>query len=488
MESERTFRNHPSVIISNLLTVMVTIAILLFINISGQDIGDYGKYIAAVLSILGVLLLVLFARWWQKTTFEFTDSELIVRFDLLSKKVKRIQYSRLASVNVKRSIYNIIFGTSTLMFNVNSSVNSMNAEATLVLKKQDADELREALSKKIFDKKISVDEDLHMESMIHVSNLEVIIHGFLAQPTYSAIFGAVMMVYSIYSLLFGSGGGFIVAFILFVVSTAVPWIRIILKYYNYRIYRVDDTITVDSGLITNYRTSFKISKVNSIRIREPMLARILGRATLEAEVVGTADQFGMPILCPLKPKKEVEALITRLVPEFVVESELMKQPSKANGVMLISSLLVSAFASLCVYAVHSLISMSIDPEDVAIAHWIAEYGYVFVSAVFLLMVVRIPLANRRRAVSCSDDLFIFVIGGYDISTEIIRYDKVQIAEVSAGPVVRSLGLAVCTVSLISSMGPREITSGFFHPTTLEGIPFEVISRIEDGRYDYRQYL
>lgn len=222
MESERIFRNHPSVIISNLLTVMVTIAILLFINISGQDIGDYGKYIVAVLSILGVLLLILFARWWQKTTFEFTDSELIVRFDLLSKKVKRIQYSRLASVNVKRNIYNIIFGTSTLMFNVNSSVNSMNAEATLVLRKQEADELREALSRRIFDKKISADEDLQMESMIHVSNLEVIIHGFLAQPTYSAIFGAVMMIYSICSLLFGSGGGFLVAFILFVVSTAVP--------------------------------------------------------------------------------------------------------------------------------------------------------------------------------------------------------------------------------------------------------------------------
>lgn len=488
MESERTFRNHPSVIVSNFLTVVVTIAILLFINISGKDIGDYGKYIIALLSILCVLLLVLFTRWWQKTTFEFTDSELIVRFDLLSKKVKRIQYSRLASVNVKRNIYNIIFGTSTLMFNVNSSVNSMNAEATLVLRRQEADELRESLSRKIFDKNISMEEDLQMESMICVSNAEVIIHGFLAQPTSSAIFGSIMMVYSIYSLLFGNSGGFLVAFILFAVSTVVPWIRIILKYYNYRIYRVDDTITVESGLITNYRTSFKISKVNSIRIREPMLARIIGRATLEAEVVGTADQFGMPILCPLKPKKEVESLITRLIPEFVVESRTIRQPVKADGVMLISALLVTAIASLCVYAVHTPISMSVDPEDAAIAHWIAEYGYIFVLAVFVLMAVRIPLARCRRAVSCGEGLFTFVIGGYDIATEVIRYDKVQIADVSSGPIVRSMGLAVCTVSLISSMGFREVTSGFFYPDVLEEIPSEVIGRIKDGRYDYRQYL
>ena len=488
MDSERIIRNHPTVIISNFLTTIIAVCVLAYVNLAGVDLNDYWRYIIGAFTALTVVLLLLFFRWWQKTTFEFTDSELIVRFDLLSKKVKRIQYSRLASVNVKRNIYNIIFGTSTLMFNVNSSVNSTSAEATLVLRKHEADELRESLSKKIFDKQMSIDDDLRIESMIHVSNTEVIIHGFLAQPTSSAIFGLLMMVYSILSMFLGNGGGSIVALILFIISTVIPWIKIVMKYYNYRIYRVDDTITVESGLITNYRTSFKVSKVNSVRIREPLLARVLGRATLEAEVVGTADQFGMPILCPLKPVNDVKALIPRLIPEFVTESDVVRQPSRSTAVMSITALLVTAFVSLCVYGIHKLISMSVDPDDLRIAEAIARYGYVFVVAVFAIMFVRIPLANRRRAVSMGDELFVFVIGGFDISTEIMRFDKVQIAKVSSGPLVRSMGLAVCTVSLITSAGARSVTSGYFTPEELENIPSEVMARIKDGRYDYRRYL
>lgn len=488
MDSERIYRNHPTVIISNLATTMIVIVVLILINIGNMDTSEYELYIVAGLTVLAVCLAALYTRWWQKTTFVFMDMEMVVRFDLISKKVKRIPYSRLASVNVKRSLFDILFGTSTLMFNVNSSVNSTQAEAALVLKQPEANALREELSKKIFDKGITVDEDKKMETMIRISNVDVILHGFLAQPTYSALFGLLMMLYSIYSLFFGNGDGFLVALILFLITTFVPWIRIILKYYNYRIYRVDDTITVDSGLITNYRTSFKVSKINSVRIREPLLARILGKATLEAEVVGTADQFGMPILCPLKSKREVENLIPRLIPEFVMNDDIVKQPSRASGLMFAMSLIITACFSLCVYAVHYLVSLSIDPEDIQIARYIADYGVIAVAAVFVLLVIRIPLASRRRSVSYGDELFSFVIGGYDISTEVMRYDKVQIAEVSSGPMARYLGLSTCNVSLISSLGARTVVSGLFEPSVLEHVPSEVIGRIVDGRYDYRRYL
>lgn len=488
MDSERTYRNHPTVIISNLATTMIVIAVLILINIGDMDTSEYRSYIVAGLAVLAICLAALYTRWWQKTTFVFMDTEMVVRFDLISKKVKRIPYNRLASVNVKRNLYNILFGTSTLMFNVNSSVNSTQAEAALVLKQPEADALREELSQKIFDKGITVDEDKKVETMMHVSNADVILHGFLAQPTYSALFGLLMMLYSIYSLFLGNGDGFFVALILFLITTLVPWIRIILKYYNYRIYRVDDTITVDSGLITNYRTSFKVSKINSVRIREPLLARILGKATLEAEVVGTADQFGMPILCPLKSKKDVESLIPRLIPEFVMNDDAVKQPSRASGLMFSTSLIITAVFSLCVYAVHYLVSLSTDPEDIEIAGYIADYGVVVVAAVLAILIIRIPLASRRRSVSCGDELFSFVIGGYDISTEIMRYDKVQIAEVSSGPMARYLGLSTCNVSLISSLGATTVISGLFEPSVLERVPSEVIERITDGRYDYRRYL
>lgn len=484
-----TLRNHPSVILGNVIAWSIIIWVTLGSMLSGV-MADGGldstttPFLAAFAIIVEAAMAFLFYRWWKLTTYEFLENEIHVRRDTILKKEKHIQYARLASVNTQRGIINKIFGTTTLMFNVNSSVNSNRPEATLSIKADLADALRNDLNSKIFKRTETVEEDRMIESMVHVSNGDVILHGLLGQPTGATLFGMAMFIYSVVSLMYQEVGGFVVTFVTFVGTTAIPWITTILKYYNYRIFRVGDTVIVDSGLVRNYRSSFKINKINSVRVRRPLIARLMGKALLEAEVVGLSNSDKRPLLCPLKSLDVVTDLEQRLVPEFSFDAELLKQPSKAAA----PSVLGKAFWSLVSMAIGAVIFLALendaDAADMQILYGILAVTCIAVPAVLLVQGV---LLHRNREIATGDELFTFVYGGYDVIEETVRYDKVQIAEVSSGPIERLFGMSRCTVNLMSSMGEMTLKSGLFHADDLEKVPSEVIARIRDGRYDHRRY-
>lgn len=487
---DRTFRNHITTILSNTIGTALVIVVVLFLGIARAGEGRFDLEIIISAAALIAASTFLYYFWWKRTLYTFTDNELHVRRDaFLFKWDKHIQYTRLASVGVRRDIFNRIFGTSTLLFNVNSGVNATSSEATLVLQKEVADRLRDELNRRIFAKETTVSEDLRVETLAKVTNGDVILHAMLAQPTWQAIFGFLMLVYAVICLFTESSGGFITALVLLLFSEVVPFVSVILKYYNYRIYRVGDTITVESGLITTNRSSFKVSKINSVRIRQPLMARVIGRACLEAEVLGLAsDEDAKPVLCPLKRRADVVALMSTLVPEYVFEPKPAGQPRRALVPMLITDTvfalaMIAAGVLLVVFAETYLAGIS-------------ETWQMIVKATEAIAAVGIPLlvyghsglAQRNCTLDMGKDTFLFVYGGYDICSEYMLYDKVQFVQVTEGLLQRRFGVGRCHVALLSSIGFRTVDSGLFEPEELTMVQDEVMARIRDGRYDYRRYL
>ena len=480
-------RNHPTVIIGNIVTSLLVVGFIVLVNLRSIEEGGLVFNIRWVL--VGLLILAgltfIFWRRWKLTTFTFGPTELTVKRDTIFKYEAHIQYSRLASVNVRRNIINHIFDTTQLLFNVNSSVNSNRAEATLTLKSYEADKLREKISSMIFQKEMVMEEETQRESLVKVSNSDIILHGLIGQPSIQSIIGIGTLIYSVATLILGNGTGFIPALIIFVFTSAVPWIRTILRYSNYRIYRVDDTITVESGLINNYRSSFKINKVNSVRIRQPLIARSLGMALLEAEVIGIADSDGMPLLCPLKSKEIVLNLGAAIVPEFMKDFDHHPQPSKALIPTMFYKVILAAGSTILGLVLLILIQ-SLNPQGL---ERVVSDIVILVPLIILpiLLIVHGILAQKGREFAMGEEIFMFIIGGYDRETDFIRYDKVQMTRVSNGPIQRRFGVSRCTVSLMSSMGAKNITSGVFFTDELERVSDEIMARIRDGRYDYRKY-
>ena len=490
VDNERIFRNHPSVIASYMVSMAIVLVVLIMLSLR-----EYAWDNKTETLLIVAVLMAAVAGWgyfyWKRTIYIFEDNELHVTRDAIYKMDKHIQYTRLASVSVRRDLINRIFGTSTLIFNVNSSMNAQSAEATLVLKTHIADRLRSELNAMIFEKEVKIDEErFTYQNLVRVSNSYVVLHAILGQPTWQALFGLLMLFYAVVTLFADSSGGFITAVVLFAVSEIIPFISVILKYYNYRIIRVGDTITVECGLITTRRQSFKVNKINSVRIREPLLARLFGRSMLEAEVIGMADEDNnnAPVLCPLKKRADVRRLLDQLLPELVFESKPERQPRRALIPMLITDTLFTlVIVGVC-------LGLFFTAETYLVG--VSDTWTLIVRATEVLAAVAVPLliyghsgmAQKHRTFDMGDSSFMFVYGGYDICTEYINYDKVQYTDVTSGPLQRPFGVAKCTVNMMSSIGYKQITSGLFEPQDLERVADEVNARIADGRYDYKKYL
>ena len=488
-EEGHRFRNHPTILVSNTVTAIVLLVVV-WLAMSGESDQQTSEVIGLGILAVFVVVELWMVFWWRRTIYIFTRNELHVTRNAVFKVDKHIQYTRLASITIRRDVFNRIFGTSTLMFNVNSSINASTAEATLVLKKAEADRLRERLNQLIFSNETTLEEDRQIQTLSRVTNRDIIAHAVLAQPTYQAIFGFLMLVYAVISLFYSNSGGFLTAALLFAVTEILPFISIIMKYYNYRIYRVNDTVVVESGLITTTRHSFKINKINSVRIREPLLARLLGRATLEAEVIGMADgdNTSTPILCPMKRRADVMALFAELVPEYIMEPEAEHQPRRALAPMVIADtiyavVIVAMCIVLFVFAETYLVG-----ESESLKAIVRATELVAAVALPLMIYCHSGLAQRHRTFDMGESTFMFVYGGYDLSTEFINYDKVQFVEVTSGPLQRRFDVATCTVSMMSSVGFKQVRSGLFDPEDLEKVTDEVVTRVKDGRYDYKKYL
>ena len=475
-----SMRAHPCVILEG--TLRGLIFGLVFSTMFMKNMGV--MYVLAIAALVTVFFTAVSALIWRKTEYTFDDNELHVARRTIFAKDVRIQYSRLASVNINRSLVNRLTGTATLLFNVNSTVNSTMAEARLCLREDLAEALRNELSSVIFHKDVTVEEDLQVETLAKVSNAEIVMHGFLSQSTLQLLFGMAMLAYSILQLVYNDGRGIILPLIMFVASEAFPVARIILKYFNYRIYRVGDTITVESGLFTTYRSSFRVGKVNSVRIRQPLIARALGMATLEAEVVGIAGQEKVPLLCPLKPKAEVDSLLGELLPEFDIPVEEVHEPRPAMLPTSVSALVSAAASAACMLGVLFVLGHYDTGSQAELVCYAALAGLAGFAAA---MLIRAVLLHRNRAIMLGEDIFVMDLGGYDTSREYFLYDKVQIAGTKAGPAARRRGLSRCRIGMISAVGKRTVVSGVFDDEVSSRVQDIVMGRIRDGRYDYRRY-
>jgi putative membrane protein len=268
----------------------------------------------------------------------------------------------------------------------------------------------------------------------------------------------------------------ILAILIFVVEFFIPAILKFFRYYNYRIVRDGDTVVISSGLFATRQDTFELSKVNFVKIREPLVCRFLGRAILEAEVVGTADGEGMPLLCPLKDKGIAVALFESLLPEFQCDAELKSQSKVSLYAitlwMSVTLLAAAGFFYLVMFEVPGEYAMFVNGLFVLVAALTLGWGY---------------LAYKIRRFSMTDTIALMVTGAFDRLSNYVLIDKVQFADVRTSPVMRRTGTARCAVSMLSTLGQTTIVTGVFDVNDLEALPTLVLDRIKDGRYDFRRY-
>jgi putative membrane protein len=311
-------------------------------------------------------------------------------------------------------------------------------------------------------------------------------------PTISLAVMVCLLGYSLFSALFLGGSGTSVALVLLVVSTILPIVVNSLKYSGFKVHRYENQIYLQHGAIQKYNTRFDVSKINAVRIRRPLFARLVGKACLEAEVVGinAVSKETVPLLCLLVKEMELDRIISGLIPEFVVDIKREKQPKSSAYPLLVKAVVTSvAILAVAAYPIFWLFSAeaAVGLSDGGIAELIAiQYAAVILTTVAVLWMfystyIRLKVCEFGKG----EDMFVLVNGIVDRETVIIQYDRVQIVSVAAGLLPRRLGLARGTVSLLSSVGAKRIKTGYFRKEELSEIGDIMLDRL-NSKYDYRR--
>jgi putative membrane protein len=475
-------RCHPSIIVERSLSALVVLAVL------ATQLGQGA--VPAVFALLFVAVVLFNYRQWSRTTVQFNATDVVVERDTLFKMKKTLPYAKMASVNVNRGIVNRVFGTSRLQININSGSGATVPEAVLTFREDVAEEIRAGLAERLCGRE-TVSEDEPVEPVVTFSPADVIVHGLFSVSTYQTASGFAFLAYSAFQLYTsaGVGGGALVSLLMFFVVQLAPSVSLIFHYYNYRVYRRGDTIHLEHGLIRTYTTSFDVSRINAVRVKRTLAARLLGRSCIEAEVVGLASGSGeslRPVLCLLKDDATQQRLLEELVPEFVDGHARERQPEEAKGVLLVRA----AIASLVLVLAAAYPSVYVYRETAAIpgiAGTVLPFALPLATAAAALAICYATYVSYRvTEFGTGADLFSFVNGAVDRETVVMNYDKVQMVRITQGPVARLFGVARGRVYLLSAVGGASVSSGYFAGSRLAAIGETVMERIASGEYDWRK--
>ena len=485
---ETPVRNHPSILVGRILTLLFVIAIML-VSYAMEGLTSLSGYTLAFLALC-VLALVVF---WARATIHATETELVSELDFIIHKRKTVPYSKIASVNVVRTLSNRIFDTATIQVNINSAINAARPEISLCLKNDLANKVRDELSARIYGLNYNSTQEQVYESSVNLTKMDAVLHGMFGNNSW--LFLGTLLSLALTCMFitlepYGDVIGLVVTFVCSAVSFIIPAIALVLRYFNFRVYRIGDTIYLQHGAIQLYKTSFKVNKINSVRIKRTFFARLMNKACLEVDVVGiNATDGTVPVLCILTSMDNIERLMRDVVPDFIYEEEGKKQPGIAAIPWLMKAFRASCATAVVfafpVWFLHFGDVSAIGDVPLLIARLATVGGF---GLLVLIYFAAAHVAFNKNRLDIGEDMFMFETGVVDRVRTIMQYDRAQIVEVSAWPSARRLGLARCKVRMLSSGGHSVSKSGYYPVEELETIGDEVLERIRDGRYDYKKLI
>ena len=483
------FKNHFTVIIQNIFVILMIMGIMIVSLLEEGTTFEGAIPVLLGTGVLGLLWSLYCIIAWSRTNFYVTDEEIIKEYKFIGRSKKVVNFNKVASVNIRRTFFNRIFGTSTVLVNVNSSVNAGVPEISFVLKKDLANVVKDELAAKMYGLNYTSEKEEVYGSVVEFSNKDSILHGLLGNSSSSILISLGSIVFTIIFFTYDLAEiGLLL--ILSVVSMAVTMISLIIRYYNFRVYRLGDTIYLSHGAIQLYTTSFKVNKINAVKIKRTLFARMLGKASIEVEVVGLNTEGSTPVLCILTSMENVQKIIDEVVPDFKYDVEGLHQPKVAAYPWLMKAFLGSAATAFVALLIIG--AMYNDREVLEYFDISIELAVGAVIACFIVLAIvyfgLAHLAFNSHKFDLGDDTFLVQFGVLDHTRAIIQYDRVQSSDVSSMPMPRRLGLARINVSLLSSMGKMKIQSGYFERDMLDKVSDIVLERLANGKYDYRKLI
>lgn len=503
---DKPFRLHFSSIIEDFIKGFWVIIVILITNVaqninqlkvdritSVEIFASVGILIAVTILILGILYLR-----WRKTYITLTDETLVIeRLLLINKKITTIGLKNISNVDFEQNILEKIIGTAKLKLDTNSLSTANQNDVKIILKLDKIKKLKKSIlinidkaTKNInngndINASIENSENGESSEKTNIANEfyddnndnndekstfdvkydfeRILQHTLLSIPIFSVVFIIGAAIFFIITLqnpemtqeFFANTFGSIIAIFIFVVPIIYSTIRTLFKLYNFKAKRVNDKIYISYGLFTTRKYTIPIDKINAVKIKQPTLARIFKKYTVEIVNVGMADEENdVPVLLLMSSKEELQSKLATLLPELKINVEEEHQPKEA---------IIPISINFAIWSLFLIIPTIIFLKEYFIIK------LILLLAIVIFIITSIILAYRTRKLGVNEDSIYITKGIFAKTTVIIKIRKIQLLELKNSVLTKKLKIQKLKVNILAATANIEHISGYFKNEIMQKI-------------------
>lgn len=429
-------------------------------NMLGWDLRALPFFILAMVAVYAVLILyrVLYLRF---ASYTLTENDVRVTRGVLFRKNSILEYCKMHAINKKQNIIQRLFGLAVITVDSGSANTAMTSEILIYEASAEADRLMAFLKAKkngesVAEAQAPAEEVLCAEGGdLVLSSGKKLIYSLLniasaALGTLTVIVLALVAYFCLVPVLYKLFAGeiffvLVPALIVCLIVTVgislftflVSILQSFIGFYNFRIRKTAKDLEISYGLLTRHENSFGFDRIQGVVIRQGLIQRLFGYATLTLEVIGYheggEDQQNKGVsmvgmLLPLCRAQEAAEILASLLPAYV-PMEKKTRAVRYFPFISWSTLLIFSISALSAIPTLSLMYL-LDAPAIALSIVSVLLAIGFAIAVGLRAFGAF-LAYKTAGIAISEDRITVYGGGYQKRiTTLMRRSLIAVEDVT----------------------------------------------------------
>jgi putative membrane protein len=382
--------------------------------------GPSAVVLAASVLVVGVVATLAWelARY-RRYEYELSPDTVDIRSGVLSRREREIPYERIQNVDIAQNVVQRALGIAEVRL---ETAGGSDTEAQLnCVGRSEADRLQDAISRrKAGDAGTPTESEADRRTLFVLSDREHVVLGVVSADL--RILGLLSVLLSAVAprlarelnpqfdivSLFGPAIA-LVGIVAFWVLSAVLQV---FRYYGFTLTRRGEELRYERGLLQRYTGTIPLGKVQAVTVRENVLARALGYASLVIQTAGYApgqDGSSVESAVPIAERDRAFALAREVEPVGDIDFE--RPPRRARTR----------------YAVRYALGLVALVVALRIAHaatGVLPLWYLPLAAL-LAVPVAAHLAWSHKGYYCGDGYVVTRNGFWRRRTMVVPYDRVQ---------------------------------------------------------------
>ncbi|EZP76722.1 membrane-flanked domain-containing protein [Parageobacillus genomosp. 1] len=353
-------RLHPISVIANIVKQLkdAFFPLVLLIIVGNRTISTVWD-IAVPLAVV-IYTIVIGIVSWLRFTYRLEEGELRIEQGVFVRKKRYIPFERIQGISISEGFLQRLAGV--VKVNIETAGNQFG-EAEVVLTavtREEAEQIQRWIRKaketmndeteNTASSFVSINQPLQEESKNIIFSMsfwevfQVAVTSGGALSVIAAIFFFISQFDELIpyerlykdaqTMLFAHGLFYtmMAVLLIFIVAYIISIIQNMLRYAFFTVEKIDENIIISRGLLERRKVTTPVARVQGIVIKENMIRRWLGYASVYIIHAGGAlddGRQGNIILCPLIKKERIASVISSCLPEYDIHHEFNALPKRA---------------------------------------------------------------------------------------------------------------------------------------------------------------